>query len=178
MKLTSEIINKISDAYQYNSAGTCRAAIAELDKITDALLESDNVEIEEENISLNSLSEFIHWKNKKWDLGQIPILTNKDNKTKITLINKLITDTKTRRIKFIETDSNNRIFEITIISEDGQFSIQLGNVTDFENLPCYTMNIELLSFEFVSDNKYELSYFSEHFQTNKQTISFNEIAIK
>ena len=178
MKLTKEIRDKISDAWQYNSAGSCRAAMAELDKVTDALLRSNKVEIDEENIVLNNLSEFIIWKNKKWDLGQIPILTNKDIIITISLVNKLIADTKAQRIKFIETDQNNRRFEINIISDDGQFRVQLGNVKNFENLPCYTFNIELLMFDFIADKKYELSYLSKQFKTNKQTITFDELEIK
>ncbi|MES2593535.1 MAG: hypothetical protein V4608_16750 [Bacteroidota bacterium] len=178
MKLTKDSKTKISDAWQYNSAGTCRAAMSELDKYVDALLNSDTVEVDDENIILRNFSEFIIWKNKKWDLGQIPILTNKEINNLIPIINKLITDTKINKIKFNEIDPHNRRFRINIISEEGQFSLDLGNIKNFENLPCYTFKVADLKFYFISDKNYELKYISSEFNTNEMTILFNELELK
>jgi hypothetical protein len=178
MRLTKESRIKISDAWQYNSAGTCLAAMSELDKYADAILNSDSVEVEDENIVLNSLADFIIWKNKKWDLGQIPILTNKEVKYLIQLLNKLVIDTNSNKIKFIETDPNNRRFQVNIISDEGQFSVDLGNVTNFENLPCYTFKVDKLKFNFIADKNFEMTYvFSEH-NNNEMTILFNELELK
>lgn len=182
MKFTKESRNKISEAWNYNSAGTCSYAIAELNRYVDALLKSENVEIEDENIVLHNLGEFIIWKNKKWDLGQISILTEKKNTFIIELLNNLIINCRINKVKFIETDPNNRRFGINLISDEGQFSVYIGNVENYEILPCFTFNVESLKFDFIANKKYMLTFIpTEKYSPNINpvtTIYFNEIEIK
>lgn len=163
MILTKESRINIKDAWQYNSAGSGSAAMTELDKYADALMNSESIEVEDEITVLRSFADFIIWKNKDWVLGQIPILTNKEVIYLIPFINKLILDTKANKIKFIETNSINRMFRLNVITDEGHFNIDLGNVINFENLPCYTFGVDDLKLYFIADQQYELKYITSEF---------------
>lgn len=156
MKFTKVISDKIEDAWQYNSASTCQWAMFELDKFVDELLNDESVEVENENITFNSLSDFVIWKNKKWILGQISICNNKTIQDKIYIINTLIHNLKVERVKFNETDPNNHRFHILLTSNSGKFQIYLGKVSDIELLPAYT--IEINSINFSMDNQIDINY--------------------
>ena len=147
MKLTKEISDKINDAWQYNSASTCIWAMNEFDQFVIAIMNGEHIEIEEDNLIINNLLDFIQWKNKKWNFSQISILDKMPNEKKIELINQLINDSKISKLKFNETNPNNHNFNLTLINDTGSFQIHLGKVNNIALIPAYTIEIRQIKFD-------------------------------
>jgi hypothetical protein len=147
MKFTKEISDKINDAWQYNSASTCIWATNEMDYFVTAIMRGEHIEIEEDNLVINNLVEFIQWKNKKWIFSQISILDKMPNEKKIELINQLISDSRINKIKFNETNPTHHYFSLTLINDTGRFQVYLGTTNDIDLIPAYKIDVEQIKFD-------------------------------
>jgi hypothetical protein len=147
MKLTKELSDKISEAWQYGAASSCRYAMSQLDQFVNALLNGGRIQIEEESLTINDFSEFLIWKNKKWIFQQIPVCNSLSTEEKRGLINELVSQFNLTRIKFTETDPNNHYFNLTLKNVTGEFQVQLGKITNMDDIPAYTINVKELDFK-------------------------------
>jgi len=146
MVLTKEISDKIIEAWQYGAASSCRFAISQLDKFANRLLLGQSVTIEEGNLIIQNLSEFLIWKNKNWIFKQIKICNNLSQSGKIDLINKLVTDYNINKIQFVETDRNNHYFDLILKSEKGEFQLSFKVISDLDIIPTISTKINYLIF--------------------------------
>ena len=146
MKLTKEISEKINEAWQYGAASSCRYAMNELDKFVNELLKGKNIEIQNENLIINDLKEFLIWKNKNWVFQQITICNNLSIEEKVDLINDVVSKFNLTQIKFTEIDTNNHYFNARLSNNNDLFQVYLGKMTKMNELPNNTINVESVKF--------------------------------
>jgi len=154
MKLSGQLQGYIKDAWAEQSASSCYWAIGQLNQCAFAVLEHQNIEIENYSEKVNSLQSLLIWKKQTPGVSEIPILRSHANL--VDIVNSMIDTFKIHAIKLKARDLNNGYY-FQLIGTRGGFDISVKGISNC-SFPCEKISVIDLRIIHVNSYHHKFTY--------------------